>query len=94
VLVVNTTGRSIEDLEPGEGAVVTVGRKKVAAYRDSAGALTTLSPKCKHLGCTVGWNHRATTWDCPCHGSRYDASGKVIQGPAQRDLDSVELESS
>jgi Rieske Fe-S protein len=44
------------------------------------------------MGCTVGWNHRAGTWDCPCHGSRYDASGKVIQGPAQRDLDPVELE--
>ena len=94
VLVVNTTGRTIEDLEPGEGAVVTVGRKKVAAYRDRSGVLTTLSPKCKHLGCTVGWNHRASTWDCPCHGSRYDSSGKVIQGPAQRDLDPFELESA
>jgi nucleotide-binding universal stress UspA family protein/nitrite reductase/ring-hydroxylating ferredoxin subunit len=94
VLVVNTTGRSLEDLEPGEGAVVTVGRKKVAAYRDPSGALTTLLPKCKHLGCTVGWNHRASTWDCPCHGSRYDASGKVIQGPAQRDLDPLELDSA
>ena len=92
VLVVNTTGRAIDDLEPGEGAVVAVGRKKVAAYRDRSGALTTLSPKCKHLGCTVGWNHRASTWDCPCHGSRYDSSGKVIQGPAQRDLDPVELD--
>jgi nucleotide-binding universal stress UspA family protein/nitrite reductase/ring-hydroxylating ferredoxin subunit len=93
VLVVNTTGRSLEDLEPGEGAVVTVGRKKVAAYRDPSGALTTLLPKCKHMGCTVGWNHRASTWDCPCHGSRYDSSGKVIQGPAQRNLDPIELES-
>jgi nucleotide-binding universal stress UspA family protein/nitrite reductase/ring-hydroxylating ferredoxin subunit len=93
VLVVNTTGRSLEDLERGEGAVVHAGRKKVAAYRNDSGALTTLSPKCKHMGCTVGWNHRARTWDCPCHGSRYDASGKVIQGPAQRNLDPLELES-
>jgi nucleotide-binding universal stress UspA family protein/nitrite reductase/ring-hydroxylating ferredoxin subunit len=92
VLVVNTTGRTLEDLEPGEGAIVTVGRKKVAAYRDPSGALTTLLPKCKHLGCTVGWNHRASTWDCPCHGSRYDSSGKVIQGPAQRNLDPIELD--
>jgi nucleotide-binding universal stress UspA family protein/nitrite reductase/ring-hydroxylating ferredoxin subunit len=87
VLIVNTVGRSLEDLDPGEGAIVLVGRKKVAAYREESGELVTLSPKCKHLGCTVGWNHRSKTWDCPCHGSRYDARGKVIRGPAQRDLD-------
>jgi nucleotide-binding universal stress UspA family protein/nitrite reductase/ring-hydroxylating ferredoxin subunit len=89
VLVVNTVGRALEDLEPGEGAIVMVERKKVAAYRSESGDLVLLSPKCKHLGCTVGWNHRAKTWDCPCHGSRYDAAGKVIQGPARRDLDPV-----
>jgi nucleotide-binding universal stress UspA family protein/nitrite reductase/ring-hydroxylating ferredoxin subunit len=90
VLVVNTTGRSVEDLEPGEGAVVTVGRKKVAAYRDESGELTMLSPKCKHLGCTVGWNHRAKTWDCPCHGSRYEADGTVLRGPTRRPLDPLD----
>lgn len=94
VLVVNTVGRSLEDLEPGEGAVVLVGKKKIAAYRDESGEIVTLSPKCKHLGCTVGWNHRAKTWDCPCHGSRYDSDGRVIRGPAQRDLDRVEVGSS
>jgi nucleotide-binding universal stress UspA family protein/nitrite reductase/ring-hydroxylating ferredoxin subunit len=93
VLVVNTAARSLQDLEPNEGAVVHVDGKKVAAYRDASGDLVTLSPKCKHLGCTVGWNHRAKTWDCPCHGSRYDASGQVIRGPAQRSLDRVELNS-
>jgi nucleotide-binding universal stress UspA family protein len=91
VLVVNTVGRSMQDLEPGEGALVVVGKKKIAAFRDESGELVTLSPKCKHLGCTVGWNHRAKTWDCPCHGSRYDADGRVIRGPAQRDLDRVEV---
>jgi nucleotide-binding universal stress UspA family protein/nitrite reductase/ring-hydroxylating ferredoxin subunit len=90
VLVVNTTGRSVEDLEPGEGAVVTVGRKKVAAYRAESGELTMLSPKCKHLGCTVGWNHRAKTWDCPCHGSRYEADGTVLRGPTRRPLDPLD----
>jgi nitrite reductase/ring-hydroxylating ferredoxin subunit len=92
VLVVNTVGRSLHDLEPGEGAIVVENRKKLAAYRDRTGELVLLSPKCKHMGCTVGWNHRATTWDCPCHGSRYDATGKVIQGPARRDLDAIELD--
>ena len=87
VLIVNTVGRSVEDLRPGEGAVVVVDGDKVAAYREEDGTLVALSPKCKHLGCTVGWNDGAKTWDCPCHGSRYDARGKVIQGPAERDLD-------
>ena len=89
VLIVQTVGRTLSDLGPGEGAIVREGGRKVAAYRDESGELTALSPKCKHLGCTVGWNQGARTWDCPCHGSRYDAYGKVIQGPAQQDLDPI-----
>jgi nucleotide-binding universal stress UspA family protein/nitrite reductase/ring-hydroxylating ferredoxin subunit len=90
VLIVNTVGRSPDDLEPGEGAIVELGRKKVAAYRDEQGTLTVLSPKCKHMGCTVGWNHRAKTWDCPCHGSRYLADGTVKNGPTRHPLDPFE----
>jgi len=87
VLIVNTVGRAPEDLEPGEGAIVEVDGKKVAAYRDEQGELHLLSPKCKHLGCTVGWNHRAKTWDCPCHGSRYESDGTVKNGPTRHPLD-------
>lgn len=93
VLIVNTVGRSIDDLELGEGAIVEVGGKKVAAYRSESGELVTLSPKCKHMGCTVGWNHRATTWDCPCHGSRYQSDGSVRNGPTRHPLDPIELPS-
>ncbi|HJS27808.1 MAG TPA: universal stress protein [Actinomycetota bacterium] len=91
VLIVNTAGRSPEDLEPGEGAIVEVEGKKVAAYRDDRGTLTMLSPKCKHLGCTVGWNHRAKTWDCPCHGSRYESDGAVKNGPTRHPLDPIDI---
>jgi Rieske Fe-S protein len=63
--------------------------RKVAAFKTESGELLTLSPKCTHLGCTVGWNSGEKTWDCPCHGSRYASDGKVIRGPAQRDLDRV-----
>lgn len=94
VLIVNTVGRSPEDLEPGEGAIVELGGKKVAAYRDEQGELTLLSPKCKHLGCTVGWNHRAKTWDCPCHGSRYENNGAVKNGPTRHPLDPIEAGTS
>jgi nucleotide-binding universal stress UspA family protein/nitrite reductase/ring-hydroxylating ferredoxin subunit len=94
VLIVNTVGRSPEDLEPGEGAIVELRGKKVAAYRDEQGELSLLSPKCKHLGCTVGWNHRAKTWDCPCHGSRYESDGVVKNGPTRHPLDPMKAEAS
>src|ERR687892_109287 len=89
VLIVNTVGRSAADLEPGEGGIVELDGKRVAAYRDEQGALTVLSPRCKHMGCTVGWNHRAKTWDCPCHGSRYKADGTVKNGPTRHPLDPI-----
>lgn len=91
VLIVRTVGRSLAALKPGEGAIVEEGGKKIAGYRSESGEVITLSPKCKHLGCTVGWNPTLGTWDCPCHGSRYAADGKVIRGPAQRDLDRIEV---
>jgi len=94
VLIVNTVGRSLDDLAPGEGAIVAVDGKKVAAYRGEDGSLVTLSPKCKHMGCTVGWNHRASTWDCPCHGSRYERDGTVRNGPTRHPLDQVQVSPS
>jgi nucleotide-binding universal stress UspA family protein/nitrite reductase/ring-hydroxylating ferredoxin subunit len=94
VLIVNTVGRSPADLEPGEGAIVELDGKKVAAYRDEGGELVLLSPKCKHLGCTVGWNHRAKTWDCPCHGSRYESDGAVKNGPTRHPLDPIDTDAS
>jgi len=61
-------------------------QKKVAAYRDSHGALTLRSAVCTHMGCVVGWNDAEGTWDCPCHGSRYTPQGDVISGPAESPL--------
>jgi nucleotide-binding universal stress UspA family protein/nitrite reductase/ring-hydroxylating ferredoxin subunit len=90
VLIVNTVGLRLQDLRPGEGGIVSVDGKDVAAYREESGDVVLLSPRCQHLGCPVGWNDAAKTWDCPCHGSRYDAHGKVIQGPAERDLNAVQ----
>ncbi len=73
-------------LQPGQGAVVRRGLKKLAVYRDESGELHTLSAICPHLGCIVQWNGSERTWDCPCHGSRFDATGRSIVGPANRDL--------
>ena len=69
-------------LEPGQGAIIEKETEKVAAYRDSLGVLYTLNPLCRHMGCQVSWNEAENTWDCPCHGSRYNARGEVIQSPA------------
>ena len=78
--------RSVDEIKPGVGAVLSRGLSKVAVYRDSQGETHELSAVCRHLGCIVNWNTSENTWDCPCHGSRYDALGKVIQGPANSDL--------
>jgi Rieske Fe-S protein len=64
----------------------------VAAYRDSDDTLHCVSPTCTHLGCTVEWNHAEKSWDCPCHGSRFDVDGGILNGPATRPLRRVELE--
>ena len=58
----------------------------MAVYRDSRGALHKCSAVCPHLGCIVDWNVTEKTWDCPCHGSRFDTHGKVLNGPANTDL--------
>jgi nucleotide-binding universal stress UspA family protein/nitrite reductase/ring-hydroxylating ferredoxin subunit len=89
VLIVRTVGRTVEDLRPGSGGVVLAGGAPVAAYLDEEGTLHAVSPRCTHMGCTVDWNEGERTWDCPCHGSRYDLDGHVIHGPATKDLDPV-----
>ncbi|MGH8928759.1 MAG: universal stress protein [Acidimicrobiia bacterium] len=91
VLIAKTVGRSLFDLRPGEGAIVEVEGEKVAAYLHDDGTSYVLSARCQHLGCTVGWNSRARTWDCPCHGSRYDYKGAVINGPTTKPLPPVEI---
>ena len=77
---------STDEIPRGEGRIVVVEGEKAAVYRDEGGALHHLSPVCPHLGCDVRWNAAAASWDCPCHGSRFDPRGKVLNGPAHRDL--------
>jgi glycine/D-amino acid oxidase-like deaminating enzyme/nitrite reductase/ring-hydroxylating ferredoxin subunit len=75
-----------DDLGPDEGAVLRVGVRHVAAYRDEGGTLHAVSARCTHLGCLVAWNAAERSWDCPCHGSRYDVNGNVLHPPAVRPL--------
>jgi Rieske Fe-S protein len=75
-----------DEIAPGEGRIVGAGLGQRAVYRDDQGALHELSARCTHLGCIVNWNSAERTWDCPCHGSRFAATGEVIEGPAVRPL--------
>ena len=70
------------EIAPGDGAVVGRGRGKVAVYRDEHGNVHKRSAVCPHLYCIVDWNKTEKTWDCPCHGSRFDPYGNVVNGPA------------
>ena len=81
---------SVDDLKPGEGAIVRRGVAKIAAYRDEAGTLVERSAVCTHVGCLVHWNPLETCWDCPCHGSQFQPDGTVINGPAIRPLAKVD----
>lgn len=74
------------------GSVVRRGSKKVAVYCDEAGEHHECSAICPHMGCIVSWNSLEHTWDCPCHGSRFDPYGSVVNGPSNQDLAKVERE--
>jgi glycine/D-amino acid oxidase-like deaminating enzyme/nitrite reductase/ring-hydroxylating ferredoxin subunit len=85
-LLVGGDVKSVDEIPPGAGAVISRGVGKVAVYRDPAGEIHERSAICTHLGCVVQWNSFENSWDCPCHGSRFGAMGKVIHGPASTDL--------
>jgi glycine/D-amino acid oxidase-like deaminating enzyme/nitrite reductase/ring-hydroxylating ferredoxin subunit len=82
--------RSADSLQPGEGAVIRRGARKLAVYRDERGLLHEMSAVCPHLGCIVAWNPMARSWDCPCHGSQFAGDGTVINGPAVSSLEPAE----
>jgi glycine/D-amino acid oxidase-like deaminating enzyme/nitrite reductase/ring-hydroxylating ferredoxin subunit len=80
---------SIDQITPGNGAVVVESGRKIAVFRDERGETHRRSAVCPHMGCIVAWNPAASTWDCPCHGSRFDKLGGVINGPSPKDLDAA-----
>ena len=85
---------SLDEILPGQGKIVSLDGRKVAASRDVRGQLHLLSPVCTHLKCIVHWNDADRTWDCPCHGSRFTTTGEVISGPAEGPLQKLESKAS
>jgi glycine/D-amino acid oxidase-like deaminating enzyme/nitrite reductase/ring-hydroxylating ferredoxin subunit len=80
------TKSKLTELASDTGMVIDEGRKKVAVYKDSAGNIKKMSAVCTHLGCIVDWNNQDKSWDCPCHGSRFNKDGSVLRGPANKPL--------
>ncbi|WP_181186187.1 FAD-dependent oxidoreductase [Alkalicoccus urumqiensis] len=78
--------------EPGSGAVVRSGAGLAAVYRREDGGINSLSGACSHLYCGVTWNEAEKSWDCPCHGSRFNVEGEVLEGPAVKPLAKMKLD--
>src|SRR3954467_11879900 len=78
---------SPREVPNGEARVVRDGLGKMGVYRDEAGAAHAVSLRCTHLGCLLRWNGAERSWDCPCHGSRFDVDGSVLEGPATQPLE-------
>jgi len=81
----------LSEIAKGEARVVKYENHKLAIYKDDAGNVHAVNPVCPHAKCTVEWNTAEQTWDCPCHGSRFNADGVMLTGPASFDLEEVEL---
>lgn len=86
--------KSVDDVQPGDGKVLKINGKQVACSRDKNGKLHGVSAICTHMGCVVHWNNAATSWDCPCHGSRFSPTGEVISGPAETALPTISIKSA
>ena len=89
------SGEKLEELAAlshGEAKLVIFENQKIGLYKNEEGKLFGVNPSCTHLGCEVKWNDAEKSWDCPCHGARYHFTGKVLNGPADRDLEPVSME--
>ena len=76
----------IEHIKNGHAVIVEYNGDKIGVYKNNDGKEFIVSTKCPHLGCQLGWNADELTWDCPCHGSRFDYKGRLIGSPATKDL--------
>ena len=78
--------QALLDVLPGKSGIVDYEGEKVGVYRNEAGECFYVTTRCPHLGCQLAFNPDERTWECPCHGSRFDYRGKLLNGPAQTDI--------
>ncbi len=77
--------KRVESLLNGQGGIVKIEGRRYACYRDESGIIHKISARCPHMGCELTWNPEEKSWDCPCHGSRFDISGRLLDNPSKRD---------
>ena len=82
-----STDKTLADMKENEGKIIEYNDEKVGAYKDMNGNIYLVAPYCSHLGCELSWNDLDKTWDCPCHGSRFNYDGKNLYDPAIKDLE-------
>ena len=83
--------RPLAELARGDGCIMKKDGKRLAVYRDEEGAVHAVSALCTHQGCQVAFNPTEHSWDCPCHGSRFDVDGRVLDAPAKKPLEKHHL---
>ncbi len=83
--------QELAEIAAGEGRLVKYEGETIAIYKDETGKLYALNPVCTHAKCVVGWNRAEKSWDCPCHGARYNLNGDVLTGPARKGLEKIEI---
>lgn len=85
------TNMSFENIANNSGSIIEINNEKIGIYKDSNGNIYAVKPICTHLGCLLSWNDIDKTWDCPCHGSRFNYDGKNLYNPALKDLETYDL---
>ncbi|HLP49353.1 MAG TPA: FAD-dependent oxidoreductase, partial [Chitinophagales bacterium] len=83
---------NLVQLAKGDARVVKYDGQTIALYKDEAGKLHGVNPSCPHIKCTVSWNTAEKSWDCPCHGSRFSYTGRLLTGPARKDLENIKIQ--
>lgn len=89
--IINEDSIEIKELKQDEAKIFEYKGKKIGIYKSLEGKIYAVRPICTHLGCVLSWNSADKTWDCPCHGSRFDFKGKNLYNPALKDLELVNL---
>ena len=88
----NSSYLKIDDIALNSGGIVQINGSKVGIFKDANGKIFAVKPVCTHLGCLLSWNDVDKTWDCPCHGSRFDFMGKNLYDPAIENLEIYNIE--
>ena len=87
-----TPDGSIDEIQNDNGGIININGTNVGIYKDNSGNVFSIKPVCSHLGCELTWNNLDKTWDCPCHGSRFDYMGNNIYNPANKPLDKINID--